>query len=146
MDNCCRPLIIIIIIMYIYRALIDALSAHMLHINLNTIFYTHAEHSPTNTIYTKYMGKPHTAQSYQHNLHKVYGKTTHRPQSYQHNLHKVYGKTTHTHTRKKKHARTHTHTRTNTHTHTHCSTAVGGSTVRESRKRIMNNYCRPLRL
>ena len=31
-------IIIIIIIMYIYRALIDALSAHMIHINLNMIF------------------------------------------------------------------------------------------------------------
>ena len=34
--------------MYIYHALIDALSAHMIHINLNMIFYTHVEHSPTN--------------------------------------------------------------------------------------------------
>ena len=31
--------IIIIIIMYIYHALINALSAHMIHINLNMIFY-----------------------------------------------------------------------------------------------------------
>ena len=30
--------LIIIIIMYIYHALIDALSAHMIHINLNMIF------------------------------------------------------------------------------------------------------------
>ena len=33
--------------MYIYHALINALSAHMIHINLNMIFYTHVEHSPT---------------------------------------------------------------------------------------------------
>ena len=33
--------------MYIYDALINALSAHMIHINLNMIFYTHIEHSPT---------------------------------------------------------------------------------------------------
>ena len=33
--------------MYIYYALIKALSAHMIHINLNTIFYTHVEHCPT---------------------------------------------------------------------------------------------------
>ena len=39
-------IIIIIIIMYIYHALINALSAHMIHINLNMIFYTHVEHSP----------------------------------------------------------------------------------------------------
>ena len=30
---------IIIIIMYIYHALINTLSAHTIHINLNTIFY-----------------------------------------------------------------------------------------------------------
>ena len=40
--------------MYIYYALINALSAHMIHINLNMIFYTHVEHSPTKTIYIKY--------------------------------------------------------------------------------------------
>ena len=32
--------------MYIYRALINALSAHIIHININMIFYTHVEHSP----------------------------------------------------------------------------------------------------
>ena len=36
-------MLIIIIIMYIYHALIDALSAHVVHINLNMIFYTHVE-------------------------------------------------------------------------------------------------------
>ena len=40
--------------MYIYHALINALGAHMIHINLNVIFYTHVEHSPTKTIYIKY--------------------------------------------------------------------------------------------
>ena len=45
---------IIIIIMYIYYALINALSAHMIHINLNMIFYTHVKHSPIKTIYIKY--------------------------------------------------------------------------------------------
>ena len=44
----------IIIIMCIYHALINALSSHMIHINLNMIFYTHVEHSPTKTIYIKY--------------------------------------------------------------------------------------------
>ena len=47
-------LIIMIIIMYIYHVLINALSTHMIHINLNMIFYTHVEHCPT-----------------QNNLHKV---------------------------------------------------------------------------
>ena len=37
----------IIITMYIYHALINALSAHMIHTNLNMIFCTHLEHSPT---------------------------------------------------------------------------------------------------
>ena len=50
--------------MYIYHALINALSTHMIHINLNMIFYTHVEHSPTKTIYIKYYTKnkktPHT--------------------------------------------------------------------------------------
>ena len=47
--------------MYIYQALINALSAHMIHINLNTIFYTHVENSPTKTIYIKYYTeKTHT--------------------------------------------------------------------------------------
>ena len=52
-----HPNIIIIIIMYFYHALINALSAHMIHINLNMIFYTHVEHSPTKTIYIKYYTK-----------------------------------------------------------------------------------------
>ena len=47
----------LIIIMYIYHALINALSAHMIHVNLNMIFYTHVEHSPTKTIYIKYYNK-----------------------------------------------------------------------------------------
>ena len=43
-----------VIVTYIYHALTNALSAHMIHINLNMIFYTHVEHSPTKTIYIKY--------------------------------------------------------------------------------------------
>ena len=46
--------LIIIIIMYIYHALINALSAHTIHINPNMIFYIHVEHRPTKTIYIKY--------------------------------------------------------------------------------------------
>ena len=49
-----RAVIMIIIIMNIYHVLINALSAHMIHINLNIIFYTHVEHSPNKTIYIKY--------------------------------------------------------------------------------------------
>ena len=44
----------LIIIMYIYHALTNALSAHMIHINLNMIYYTHVEHCPTKTIYIKH--------------------------------------------------------------------------------------------
>ena len=40
--------------MYIYHVLINAMSAHVIHINLNMIFYTHVEHSPTKTISIKY--------------------------------------------------------------------------------------------
>ena len=40
--------------MYIYHALINALSADMIRINLNMIFYTHVEHSLTKIIYIKY--------------------------------------------------------------------------------------------
>ena len=43
-----------IIIMYIYHALTNDLSAHTTHVNLKMIFYTHVEHSPTKTIYIKY--------------------------------------------------------------------------------------------
>ena len=49
--------IIIIIIMYIYHVL---MSAHMIHINLNTIFYTHLEHSPTIIVYIRYHMETHT--------------------------------------------------------------------------------------
>ena len=43
--------------MYIYHALINTLSAHMIHINLNMIFYTPVEHSPTKTIDIKHYTK-----------------------------------------------------------------------------------------
>ena len=58
--------------MYIYHALVNALSAHMIHINLNMIFYTHVEHSPTKTIYIKYykiyidIYKTHYKQTHTH--------------------------------------------------------------------------------
>ena len=46
-------IIIIVIITYIYQVLINDLSVHMIHINLNMIFCTHIEHSPTKTTHTK---------------------------------------------------------------------------------------------
>ena len=74
--------------MYIYHALINTLSTHMIHINLNMIFYTHVEHSPTKTIYIKY-----------------YFLKTNKQKN-----------TTHTRTHAHMHARTHTHTHTHTET------------------------------
>ena len=67
--------------MYIYHALINALSAHMIHIKLNMIFYTHVEHSPTKTIYVKYYTKQNKNALQTH---------------------------THTHARTRAHTRTHT--------------------------------------
>ena len=52
--------IIIIRRMYVYCALINALSAHTIHIKLNTILYTHIERSPTKTIYIGYYMETHT--------------------------------------------------------------------------------------
>ena len=49
-----------IIIMYIYHALINALSVHIIHINLNTISYTHVVDSPTKTVYIRYYMETHT--------------------------------------------------------------------------------------
>ena len=46
--------------MYIYHVLINTSSAHMIHINLNTILYTHVEHSPTKTGYLRYYTETHT--------------------------------------------------------------------------------------
>ena len=46
--------------MYIYHAPTNALSTHMTHINLNTIFYTYIEHSPTKSLDMKYYTETHT--------------------------------------------------------------------------------------
>ena len=44
-----------------HALLINALSADMIHMNLNMIFYTLVDHSPTKTIYIKYyMENTHT--------------------------------------------------------------------------------------
>ena len=47
------------LIKYIYHAVINALSAHMIHTNLNMKFYTHVEHSPTETIYIRHYTETH---------------------------------------------------------------------------------------
>jgi len=75
--------------MYIYHALINALSAHMIRMNLNMVFYTHVEHSPTKTIYIKYSTKAKTKQT----------KKTHYKHTHTH---------AHARTPASTHARTHT--------------------------------------
>ena len=98
--------------MYIYHALINALSAHTIHINLNVLFCTHVEHIPTKTIYIKYYTKQNkqTKNALQGQAH------------------------THTHTHARTHARTRTrtlartHARTHTHTHTHTHTMTVAET------------------
>ena len=64
-----------IIIMYSYRALVNALSAHMIHINLNMIFYPHVEHSRTETIYIKYFVEKRTrthTHTHTEHIHTVF--------------------------------------------------------------------------
>ena len=56
--------------MYIYYALINALSAHVIHVNLNMIFYTHVEYSPTKTIYIKYYKKKKYYEKQQQQIFK----------------------------------------------------------------------------
>ena len=68
--------------------IINALSTHMIHVNLNTIFYTHVEHRPTKTVDIKYYMETHT-HTHMH---------------------------ARTHARMHTHARTHAHTHTHTHT------------------------------
>ena len=108
--------------MHIYHAPVNALRAHMIHINLNTIFYTHVEHSPTKTISIKYSVEKH-AHTHTH-THTLTHTLTHSH--------------THTHTHSHTHTHTHTHTHiltgtqatnthTRTHTHTHTHTALNSN-------------------
>ena len=83
-----------VVITYVYHALVNTLSAPVICINISMIFYTHAEHSPTKTIYMKYYTQKQTCTTY----------------TYTH---------THTHTHSCTHACTHTYTHTHTHTHTY---------------------------
>ena len=109
--------------MYIYRALINSLRAHMIHINQNMIVYTHVEHSPTKT-----------------NLHEVLCRNTNtHTHTYKSQwIHMcmtliciiIIHACTHTRTQHptntRARAHTHTHTHTNAHTqrtkHTHACT------------------------
>ena len=78
----------IIIIMYIYHAFINTLSAHIIFINLNMIFCTYVEHTPTKTIYIKDYTETHTHTALNSNVYDT----------------DVYHTCAHTH------ARTHTNT------------------------------------
>ena len=53
-------LLLLLLIMYIYHALINALSTHMVHINLNMIFYWYIEHNSTQATCTKHHTHTHT--------------------------------------------------------------------------------------
>ena len=105
------PFYSIIIIMYSYHALINALGAHMIHINLNMIFCTHVEHSPTKRIYIKYCME----------------KQTHTRALVHTHTHTCTNTHTHAHTN----TYTCTHTRTNTHTHTFTQPTRGGITYHQ---------------
>ena len=96
--------------MYIYHALINALSAHMIHINLNIIFYTHVEHSPTKTVYIKYSKNDFVNTHYNIHMHICTHTRTHS------RMH------THTRTHARRQARTHAHRHARAHTHTHTHT------------------------
>ena len=54
--------------MYIYHALINTLSAHTIHINLNMICYTHVQHSPTKTTHTQQTKHRSTLSSFKAKL------------------------------------------------------------------------------
>ena len=55
----------------------------MIHINLNTTFYTHVEHSPTKTIYIKYYMETHMHARTRTHAHA--NTHTHTPVAYQDN-------------------------------------------------------------
>ena len=104
--------------------LINALSAHMIHINVSTIFYTHIEHSPTRTTYIRYYMETHTHTHTHKHAHK-HTHTLTRTHTHTHthtNTHTHTHKHTHIHTHTQTHTHTLTHTNTHTYTHTHTHT------------------------
>ena len=106
------PFYLIIIIMYNDHAFNNALGTHMIYINLNMIFYTHVEHSPTKTIYIKYYMEKQTCT-----CACTHARTHARTHTH-----------THTYMHKHTHAQTHTHARTHTHTHMHTHTCMHAQT------------------
>ena len=99
------------IIMYIYRALINALSTHMIHVNLKMMFYTHVEQSPIrNNLHKVLYGNTHT---HTHTHKTAMNSNVHDTDQYHTCMH------AHMHTHAGMQARTHAHAHTHTHTHTH---------------------------
>ena len=84
--------------MYIYHVFINTLNAHIILINLNMIFYTYVEHTPTKTIYIKDYTETHT---YTH----THTHTTLNSNVYDTDVYHASYMCTHAHT----HIHTHTH-------------------------------------
>jgi len=66
--------------MYIYHAL----SAHMIHINLNMILYTYVEHRPVKTIYIKYHVENKRARAHTHRHTDTHTRTHARTHALSH--------------------------------------------------------------
>ena len=98
-----------IMIMYIHRVLIDAQSAHLIHINVKTVLYAHVDGSPTNAIYVKYYMKQIKVNAMNSNHLRIPNTDLYaRTHACTHALTYI---TTHTHARTHARARTHTHAR-----------------------------------
>ena len=80
----CPAVLSPVIIMYICHALINGLSAHMIHINLNMIFYTHVEHSPTKTNDIKYYTKQKQKRTTNTHTHERTHTHTYAPPPHTH--------------------------------------------------------------
>ena len=76
--TCHKCITVQVIIMYIYHALTDILSAHMVHINLNRIFCTYTEQSPTNAIYIKPNKNRSECNPFMHTRHWSLHTCTHK--------------------------------------------------------------------
>ena len=76
--TCHKCVIVQLIIMYIYHALTDILSAHMIRINLNRIFCTYTEQSPPNAIYIKPNKNHNECNPFIHTRHWSIHTCTHK--------------------------------------------------------------------
>ena len=101
--------------MHIYYALIDALSAHMIYINLKTAFSTHVKHSPTKTVYIKYYLEKGNARTHARTYARTHAHTHPLKNLNIYDTDLVCASAS---------ARTHTHTHVFTHARTHIMTAA----------------------